>query len=68
MGNAPHPELAQNFVQTIGRIYQFLKRTEAPFIAKIARPNDRDRELGRPGHVRMWLSWDEWARMNAARI
>ncbi|MCP3958709.1 MAG: hypothetical protein GY719_12720 [bacterium] len=60
VGNATHPELARNIVRTIHRIKRFLRRHREPFIAKISRPNDRDRQLGRPGNVKMWLSYEDW--------
>lgn len=37
-GNAPHAELAMNFVRTGERIAAFLSRHAPPFIAKVYRP------------------------------
>jgi hypothetical protein len=62
VGSAPHPELAENFVATMSKIRRFLKRNRGPFIAKVSRPNERDRRLGRSGRVRLWLSHDEWMK------
>jgi hypothetical protein len=38
IGNAPYPQLAQHFVDTMPRIRTFLARHDAPFIAKVYRP------------------------------
>ncbi len=60
VGAAPHAELADNLIATLPRIRRFLKKNEGPFIAKVSRPNERDRRLGRPGRIRMWLSYEDW--------
>ena len=60
IGSAPHPELAENFVATLGKVNRFLKRNPGPFIAKISRPSERDRGFGRAGGVRMWISHRDW--------
>ncbi len=62
VGSAPHPQLADNFVATLGKVHRFLRKNRGPFIAKISRPNERDRQLGRPGQVRMWISHHDWLR------
>jgi PIN like domain len=67
VGSAPHPELADNFVATMPRILRFLKRNRGPFIAKVSRPNERDRQLGRSGQVGLWLSHADWKKPRAER-
>ncbi len=62
IGKAPHPELAQNFVATIHKVRRFLRKNTGPFLAKVSRPNERDRRLGRPGSVRMWVSHRDWLK------
>jgi len=48
---APVGELAQNFVNTQGRIVRFVETAEPPAIAKIYRPGPRERP-GSPGRVK----------------
>jgi hypothetical protein len=57
IGNATHPELADNFVRTIGPITNFLSRQRAPFIAKVYRPSPKDiaRNPQAPGRIDLWL-------------
>ena len=55
-----HQILAENFLRTAGAIVEFFERHERPFIASVTRPNDKDWELGKPGHVRMWRSHEDW--------
>lgn len=39
IGKAPHPKLAESFVNTLSRIETFLAEHEPPFIAKVYRPS-----------------------------
>jgi len=49
IGHAPFPELASNFVNTLGKIEVFLAEHDAPVIAKIYRPAPR--EIGKDPHA-----------------
>lgn len=51
IGQAPHRELAENFVASVGKIRRFLARHRGPFIARVYR--------GQQG-LEMWLTYDEW--------
>ena len=56
IGQAPYPELAHAFVATYPRIESFLKKHQAPYIAKVYRPVTLD-STGRqavPGRVELW--------------
>jgi hypothetical protein len=57
IGNAPHPELAMNFVRTIDPITNFLSRQRPPFIAKVYRPSPKDAAHNpqAPGRIDLWL-------------
>jgi len=57
IGNAPHPELAANFVRTIDPITNFLSRRRPPFIAKVYRPSLKDvaRNPQASGRIDLWL-------------
>lgn len=52
VGKRPHAELADNLVESLSKVQQFLSKHEAPFIAKIYRPP----------RVEMWVTYDEWAQ------
>ena len=62
VGKAPHRELAENFINTIGRILAFLERNHPPFIAKVYRPSRKELESrpAYPGRVELWLSQEKW--------
>lgn len=55
IGKRPHAELADNLVQALPKVREFLTKHEAPFIAKIYRPP----------RVEMWVTYREWARREA---
>jgi len=42
VGDAPFPQLAKHFVDTMPRIVAFLKGHAPPFIAKVYRPTPAD--------------------------
>jgi len=56
VGQAPFPELAINFVQTLPRIEAFLATHKSPFIAKIYRPGPAElqRDPAAPGTIALW--------------
>jgi len=56
VGAAPTRELAQNFVNSIGRIEKFLEGRLPPFIAKVYRPTPQEilRRAAAPGRVEQW--------------
>jgi len=56
IGKAPFPELATNFVATLGRIEGFLDRHSPPLVAKINRPNPAEliRDPGAAGSISLW--------------
>lgn len=60
IGATTHAELAQNFVQTVGKVIRFLNDNEPPFIARIYRPPHEDLAQGKAGRVSMWLSHQDW--------
>lgn len=62
IGSYPHAELAQNFVQSLGRVLEFLEETN-PFIATVAKRSQRDFLAGRAGRVRLHLSYEEWKKI-----
>jgi len=63
-GSATHQELANNLVNTFHNIERFIENHNRPFIAKIYRPSKKLRSLSgnRPGHVELWLSYEEWVK------
>lgn len=56
VGNAPHAELAANFVRTAGRVTAFVDRHTPPFIAKVYRPAPAEIAANprAPGSVTLW--------------
>lgn len=56
VGNAPHAELAANFVRTSARISTFLTQHTPPLIAKVYRPSSDNvaRNPHAPGSVALW--------------
>lgn len=56
IGQAPFPELARNFVNTIGRIDAFVAIHKPPFIAKVYRPTpaERAKNAKAPGTISLW--------------
>lgn len=56
IGAAPYPDLAVSFVRTHHRVEAFLKREQAPFIAKVYRaaPADLAKNPEAPGRVERW--------------
>lgn len=55
MGNAPHEELAFNFVDCIRKIERFCNRYQPPFIAGVYRPTPLQRERQRRPRGRVEL-------------
>lgn len=55
-GKAPHPVLAQNFINTINRIEGFLLKHRPPFIAKLYVPlaSELKRRPNAQGRVELW--------------
>ena len=63
--NATYRELAENFVNTSNRIFQFVSKNPRPFIAKIYRPSPSKKTPNplskkKAGDVKLWLSYNEW--------
>lgn len=62
IGHAPTTELAENFVRSVSRIEQFIRKHEPPFIAKVSRPTpaelNADQEAS--GRVEVWLTALQW--------
>jgi hypothetical protein len=56
-GQAPYPQLAIWFVQTLPRIEAFLDAHAAPYIAKVQRPTPKELtgNPGAPGRVVLWV-------------
>jgi PIN like domain len=56
VGKAPTAELARNFVNTLGRIEDFVASHTAPFIAKVYRPTTTDSAsaVDTPGRIELW--------------
>lgn len=56
-GQAPFPQLAEWFVQTLPRIAAFLDAHEPPYIAKVQRPTPKELVLrpDAPGRVVLWV-------------
>jgi hypothetical protein len=56
VGNAPHAELAANFVRTVARITAFVGRHTPPFIPKVYRPTPADiaANPNAAGSVSLW--------------
>jgi PIN like domain len=56
VGKAPFAELASNFVATLPRIEDFLRRHRPPFIAKVYRPASAEttRHTSAPGRIERW--------------
>lgn len=57
-GQAPYPQLAKWFVQTLPRVEAFVAAHEPPYIAKVQRPTPKELALrpDAPGRVLMWVS------------
>ena len=64
VGKAPHQELAENFVATIGKVERFLQANSPPFIARVYRPSPEQISRGsrKLGRVELWLSYNDWRR------
>ncbi len=62
VGQAPHRVLAENFVDCIHKIEQFLNRHDPPFIAKVYQPPSEQLLRGsrKKGSVKLYLSHEEW--------
>jgi hypothetical protein len=56
VGHAPYPQLAQAFVATQNRIFDFLDRHHPPFIAKVYRPPAAETTINpdAPDSVALW--------------
>ena len=56
VGKAPYPDLARSFVATSERVFAFLSRHRAPFIAKVYRPpaSESAANPAAPGSVALW--------------
>lgn len=56
IGKAPFPDLARNFVASIGQIEAFLDVQKPPLIAKVYRPSPSDllRNSAAAGSVLRW--------------
>ncbi len=69
IGKVPIGDLAHNFINTPPRIERFINRQPHPFIAKVYRPSQSEREQRPdcPGRVDLWLSKDEWSNCYEAR-
>ena len=55
VGKAPHRELAENFVRSIGAIERFAEKHDPPFIAKVYRPLRGRAQQAQPGPGRVAL-------------
>lgn len=57
-GQAPFPQLAQWFVQTLPRVEAFVAAHEPPYIAKVQRPTPKNLAVrpDAPGRVVPWVS------------
>jgi len=57
VGQAPYAEHAKSFVATRGRIEAFLRKHEAPFIARVYRPSPADlaKNASAPGNIVLWI-------------
>lgn len=60
IGNATHEELANNLINTLPKIYNFLNKHEGPFIARVYRASADEHARGKGGKVEMWVSHEEW--------
>lgn len=56
IGHVPYSELAQAFVATQARIFDFVDRHKPPYIAKVYRPSAGDvtRNPAAPGRIELW--------------
>jgi hypothetical protein len=56
IGDAPFPDLARNFVNTIARIERFVGKHTVPFIAKLYRPAPAEllKNPSTPGTIALW--------------
>lgn len=62
VGQASHRDLAENFVECVYKIEQFLNKHHPPFIAKVYRPSSEQKLRGsrKKGTVELWLSHKNW--------
>jgi PIN like domain len=58
--NRSHEVLAENLVNTWPRLLRFLKRHQAPFIAKISRPDPDEQRRGKAGGIAIYKAYDDW--------
>lgn len=58
VGNAPFPDLARAFVNSLPVVENFLRRHNPPFIAKVYRPSPAEtaRRSTAPGRIEPWFS------------
>jgi PIN like domain len=62
-----HSILSENMARTARKILAFHSRNRPPFIAKVNRPNSRAWTAGRPGDVRMFRTYEDWAARTGSR-
>ena len=57
VGDAPHAELATNFVRTVPRVEVFATQHVPPYIAKVYRPSKTELavDFDAPGTVTLWF-------------
>lgn len=58
-----HAEIAESLVMQAERIIRFREKHEAPFIAKVYRPEKRSNYRVAPGRIEMTLTIDQWRGM-----
>lgn len=64
IGDAPHPALGRNVINSRDSLEAFLDATPVPFIAKLYRPSPGElaRNPEAAGRVELWLSHAAWKR------
>lgn len=62
MRNLNHAVLAQNFINSIHKVRQYLDGASDPFITKLKRPEQHKFERGKPGIIEDYLRYEDWLR------
>lgn len=60
IGEYSHKVLAENFVNTVHLVERRIEEHDEPFIARVYTPTQEEFAAGKPGQVKLWLTYREW--------
>jgi hypothetical protein len=66
IGKWPHPQIAQNIVNSRNRMDRVVRKHPFPFIARLYMADDDARRRGKAGEVKLWLTYPRWLELKAA--